>query len=152
MIMDGLWVIHWGLQLFWGWLCLAAFRQSKPQRKPIMSSALRDTLRGKVFAAKRNSKLVPIGTPEEGGEQQYIEVMQPRVGDMLDGMEASNSRQRIARMIIDTCYVPGTNEKVFEEADFEGLMDLPADSTYSALMEAITANISPAKQEAEAKK
>lgn len=117
-----------------------------------MSSALRETLRAKVFSAAPSRKLVPLGKPAEGEEQAYIEVVQPLVGDMLDSMDAPSMRHRIARMMINSCHIPGTAEKLFEEADFDSLMALPADSVYQGLMAAITANISPTAQEATAKK
>jgi len=117
-----------------------------------MSSALRDALRAKIFAAKRSSTLVPIGTPAEGEEPQFVEVVQPSVGEMMDQASVANPRQRVVRMMISTVFVPGTNEKVFEEADYDSLLELPADNTYSKLMEAITSSIDSAKQGAEAKK
>jgi hypothetical protein len=117
-----------------------------------MSSALRDSLRTKIFAAKPSKQLIPIGTPAEGEAQQFVEVVQPLVGDTLDSMGTENVRQRIARMIINTVFVPDTSEKVFEEADFDMLMSLPADGTYQALLGAITKNISAGEQEAKAKK
>jgi hypothetical protein len=124
---------------------------TKP-KGPAMTSALRDALRSKVFSATRTSKLVPIGTPVEGEEPLFVEVRSAVVGEMLDSMDSGNMRQRIARMMINNTFVPGTSEKVFEEADFEGLMELPADGTYQALMTAITDSITPAKVEAAAKK
>lgn len=116
------------------------------------TTTLRDSLRATIFSAKRSSQMVPIGIFVEGVEQQVVEVIQPKVGDMLDNMGTDNMRQRIARMMIDSCFVPGTSEKVFEEADYDGLMELPAGGDYAALIAAITANIDPKKQEAAAKK
>lgn len=115
-------------------------------------TALRDSLRNRMFSNKASTRLVPIGVPAEGEEQQYIEVMAPKVGDMIDNMDAPSQRHRLARMLIDSCFVPGTSEKVFEEADFDSLMDLPSSGDYSALMAAITDSIAPKEQEAAAKK
>ncbi len=117
-----------------------------------MSSALREALRTKIFSAAPARKLVPIGKPVEGEEQLTIEVVQPLVGDMLDSMDAPSMRHRIARMMINSCFIPGTSERLFEDTDFDSLMTLPADSMYQDLMAAITANISPGTQEAAAKK
>ena len=117
-----------------------------------MSATLRDSLRTTIFSAKRSSQLVPVGSVDADGNQLMIEVVQPKVGDMLDNMGTDNMRQRIARMMIDSCFVPGSSEKVFEEADYDSLMELPAGGDYASLISAITANIDPKKQEAAAKK
>jgi hypothetical protein len=116
-----------------------------------MSSALRDAIRGKVFSAKRAQRLVPVGVPAEGEEQAFVEVVQPSVGQMTDTSQIENPKQRIARMIIDNTFVPGTSEQVFEEADFDSLMNLPAGGMYQELMNVITDFMAPQKQAAEAK-
>lgn len=115
-----------------------------------MSSDLRNAIRSKVFSQKPKSKLVPLEDGNEDGPK--VEVRQPRVGDMIDGMDAPSGRHRIARMIINSCYVPGTEEKVFDEADFDMLMDMPAGSVYAGLIGAVESNIDLKVQEAEAKK
>jgi hypothetical protein len=110
-----------------------------------MSSDLRNKLREQIFAAKPKSIIVFVGNDP-------IEVRQPQVGDMLDSMASDSQRHRISRMMINSCFVPDTSEKVFEEADFDMLMSLPAGGIYSELMEAITANIDIKKVEGEQKK
>lgn len=110
-----------------------------------MSSALRDAIRSTVFSAKPKSKLVPVG-------DQMVEVRQALVGQMIDSMGTDDPRKRMARTIIDSCFVPNTDEKVFEEADFDMLMSLPAGGLYSELMTAISDLIEVKKVEAEAKK
>jgi hypothetical protein len=120
-----------------------------------MSSALRDQLRAKIFGAQPSSKLVSIGLVSDSdglATEQFIEVRQAQVGQMLDNMGSDNMRQRISRMMISCCYIPGSSEQLFEEADFDMLMQLPADHVYTGLMTAITDNMNPKAQEVAAKK
>lgn len=117
-----------------------------------MSSEARNALRAKIFSAKSTSKFVPIGEPVEGQEPELVEVRQTSVGDMLDSISAEGMRQRIAHMMIATCYVPNTDEHIFEPEDFDSLMALPANGTYAGLIEAITDNMNAKVQETEAKK
>lgn len=110
-----------------------------------MSSDIRDKLRTSLFSAVAKFILVPVG-------EDMIEVRQPQVGDMLDSMQGDSQRHRIARMLINSCYVPGTSERVFEEADFDMLMSMPAGGMYADLMAAITENIDLKKVQADEKK
>jgi hypothetical protein len=70
---------------------------------------------------------------------------------MLDVIAVEDTKRRMARLMIDTCYVPGTDTKVFEEGDFESLMNMPSGGYYQKLTEAINADSLP-KQREEAKK
>jgi hypothetical protein len=110
-----------------------------------MSANIRDKLRTALFSAVPKSILVPVG-------EDTIEVRQPQVGDMLDSMAGDSQRHRIARMLINSCYVPGTSERVFEEADFDMLMSMPAGGMYADLMDAITKNIDLKKATTDEKK
>jgi len=101
----------------------------------IPSSEARNALRSKVFATKPRSRIVILG---EGVE---IEVIQPSVGVMLDSVSEENIKKRIMRMLINSCFVPGTSEPLFEEADFDNLMNMPQGGTYQALIDAVQENM-----------
>lgn len=109
------------------------------------ATSLRDSIRATVFASKPKSVLVSVG-------EDQIEVRQPLVGQMIDSMDSPSTRHRMARMLIMSCFVPGTNDPVFEEADFDSLMALPATGIYSQLITAVEENIDLKKVEAAEKK
>lgn len=109
------------------------------------ASTLRDALRAESFSETIRTVQVQLGS-------NFIEVRQPTVGQMLEQVNVTDQRQRIARMIIDCCFVPGTSIKVYEDTDVDMLMALPATGIYSKLMQAITDLSDLNKVEGEQKK
>jgi hypothetical protein len=96
----------------------------------------RAELRSSIFSStntKPKSKLVDFF-----GEQ--IEVRQPKVGVVLDLRNAGekNIKQMLISTLIQYCYVPGTDEKVFEEADEDQLMEMPFGEDLTRLQTAIS--------------
>lgn len=51
-----------------------------------------------------------------------IEIKYPSLADLLMYRDAQNDDNIMARAIINNCYVPGTDTRVFEDADVELLM------------------------------
>jgi hypothetical protein len=83
-------------------------------------SSLRDTLRSAIFSGD-NSK--PASETVEFFGQD-IEIRQPAVGTVLADAEKM-SQQGIIGVLIQYCYVPGTDEKLFDEADADSMKALP---------------------------
>lgn len=96
-----------------------------------MSKAARDAIRSRVFSEKRKVQLVAL----DDGVQ--IEVRQTSVGEMLDTVAVEDNKQRLVRLLIAACYVPGTEEKVFEDTDAELIMSMPSGGYYQRLLDAI---------------
>lgn len=102
----------------------------------------RDKLRSKVFSEKPKATLIDL---DDG---QQIEVRQPTVGLLLDVIGIEDLKHRMAQMLIMSCYVPGTEDRVFEDADRDNLMLLPQGGAYQRLVDAIQENMNlPAKVE-----
>lgn len=51
--------------------------------------------------------------------------------------DSGNLSERIIRMMINYSYVPGTNEKVFEDGDIEALLSLPFGQDFARMQVAI---------------
>lgn len=105
----------------------------------------RDQLRKEIFAAR------PVGSLTVdffGGE---IEIKQPSLRAILDAQSAADDKQGIASMLVRFCYVPGTNERVFEDTDMDTLLDMPFGPEMVAVQEAISkltgVNLQQAKEE-----
>ena len=95
-------------------------------------SELRDKIRAAAFNQKCRSKTVEYAGVE-------IEIRQPPVGAVL-GREGSEDRKALmSHMLINYCYVPGTDEKVFDGADVDSLMAVPFNKEWIAINEAINA-------------
>lgn len=90
----------------------------------------RNTVRSAIFSQKRATKLVTL---DDGTE---IEVRQISVGDLLDSLDRKTMRERITKMLMDSCFVPGTDDKVFEEADYDTLLEMPSGGVYQKLIDA----------------
>ena len=98
---------------------------------PAPAGSLRQQLRSQILS-KRRGKFEVI---EFHGAT--IEVRQPSLGAVLNLQEASDRGIGIARMIVGYCYVPGTDELVFEEHDIPDILKMPMDEGMIALNGAI---------------
>jgi hypothetical protein len=63
-----------------------------------------------------------------------IEVRQPAFKQVLQA--ADNTEDRIIGYLVDMCFVPGSNERVFEIGDKEVLLQLPFDKDMQDLQAA----------------
>lgn len=114
-------------------------------RRGVMS-AEKDKIRAKVLSEKVTNVEVPL---DDG---QIIDVRDGSVGGMLDAVSVEDTKHRMARMLIHCCYVHGTDEKVFDEADFDVLMQLPAGGTYKKCMDVINERMNLSTRKEDAKK
>ena len=62
-----------------------------------------------------------------------VEVRQPTIGQILEAQEEEDRRKSLVRLMVGYCFVPGTDEKVFEDADFDSIMGLPFDDNFIRL-------------------
>ncbi len=96
----------------------------------------RDGVRADIFSAKnkaRKSKVIDLfGSP--------IEIRQPTVGEisaLAKQASADEGAVGLALALIAYAYVPGTNEKIFEDTDKDGILSFPADKWVDDLNKAI---------------
>jgi len=92
----------------------------------------RDDVREAVLGAKLRSKKVELVSG------LTIEVRQPTVGYTLDSVEVEDRRRQMLKMVLDHCYMPGTNDRVFGPEDAEVFAGLPTTGDYARIMDAIT--------------
>lgn len=100
----------------------------------IMAQNTRDALRSKIFKT-RKAKRQTLTLFEEGTE---VEVRQPTIGDIMQAQSHEEGDERnfaVVQIMMRYCYVPGTDEKVFETADLENIKDMPMGSWFTKLVE-----------------
>lgn len=97
-----------------------------------MSDA-RNLIRGTILASD-NYKRDAIELDFFGAQ---IELRQPTTGDILRYTDSNSNALSLISILLDYAYVPGTNEKVFEEGDVEELKQLPYNKDMQALIKAI---------------
>lgn len=87
----------------------------------------RDSIRAKIFSAKPKSEQVEdfFGTT--------IELRQPTLEVALSQRDAAE-QDRVYFMLTDYAFVPGTDEKVFEEADIDNIKQLPFGAEFTGLI------------------
>lgn len=66
-----------------------------------------------------------------------IELRQPTAGDIMKYMDEQTKTMNIVSILLDYAYVPGTDDKVFEEGDVETLKQLPYNEDMQKLTRAI---------------
>jgi len=92
--------------------------------------SVRDDIRAKVFSAKPRSKVVMFNGVE-------IEIRQPNLKSILRNMERTDRQNSVVNVLIEYAYVPGTNERVFDDTDFDGIMEMPFDNNFVEVSNAI---------------
>ena len=100
-----------------------------------MVESLRDTIRGKIFEARELKK---IQLTFFGAE---IEMRQMKLADILKAQNTEDRESAIIDMLVEYCYVPDTEERVFDISDAEALKQLPFDANFqraSKAMEELT--------------
>lgn len=91
----------------------------------------RDTIRKAILSGRTTKTLLVNAFGIE------LEMRQPSLGDILDLQDMENTKQRVIQSLINYCYVPGTKEKVFDDADKDIIEALPFDDNFTAIQEAI---------------
>jgi hypothetical protein len=90
----------------------------------------RKSIRDKIFSAKPESQLIEaFGTT--------FELRQPSLAVVLDTQQKEDRKEQVAAMLVQFAYVPGTNEKVFEEGDLDEIINLPFNSDMQKIQNAI---------------
>lgn len=91
----------------------------------------RNELRSKVLATQKpKSKIVKFF-----GED--IELRQPLLSDIFKAQENPDRQVSVIQTLIQYAYVPGTDERLFEEADEAVLMSQPFGSDFVAISETL---------------
>ncbi len=86
-----------------------------------MANSKRDELRGKIFSSKNKQ----FKTEECEIYGCKVEIRQPSLGMILAAQEGDDRAKAVVMLLVGYCYVPGTEEKVFEEGDVENLLSMP---------------------------
>ncbi len=103
--------------------------QPQTQSKPVQSS--RDELRSKIFShTERRSQLVTVFGAE-------IEVRQPTIGVIMEVREKGDAIDNMVHMLVNYCFVPGTDVNVFEPGDKDALLAKPWGPDFSDLNKAV---------------
>lgn len=93
-------------------------------------SGNRSDMRSKIFATKR--KIVTVQAFD-----MDIEIHQPSIREALT-LADEDSNMTMTDMIIACCFVPNTEEPIFDIADRETLSNLPFGEDVTAITKAIT--------------
>lgn len=103
----------------------------------------RDALRSKLLEPKKfKTKKVNIFG-------QDIEIRQPSVGQIFDASE-EDPKKAMVKIMLNYCYVPGSNERIFEPGDAQAILSWPVDDWLTHMNEAV-AELTGAEMEQAAK-
>jgi hypothetical protein len=94
----------------------------------------RDELRQRILASRKpKSELVSFF-----GDS--IELRQPTLHDILKIRQASEDERNAAiiNTLVDYAYVPGTDEKLFEEADADAFLAMPFGADFQRVTEVLS--------------
>ena len=68
---------------------------------------------------------------------QDVEVRQPTVGQILKQQDETDRNKLLVNLIVEYCYVPGTDERVFTKEDYDEIVQLPVGKWFNDLNSAI---------------
>ena len=96
-----------------------------------MAVKTQDQVRSAILSNKKfKSELITMFGAE-------VEIRQPNIGQVLSARDEEDNRKAIVNLMVQYCYVPGTNEKVFTPEDFNEIMGLPVGKWFSDMNDAI---------------
>lgn len=72
---------------------------------------------------------------------QKLEWRCPTLKEMQEARDAAENENLMVRLIINHSYIPGTEEKVFEDGDYKTIMNMPLSGSFNEAVQAISAVI-----------
>ena len=96
-----------------------------------MAVKTRDALRGRLMGAKkfRSERIKLFG--------EDVEIRQPSVGQILDAQEFEDQKKALVNILVNYCFIPGTEEKIFEDTDEGAIMEWPVGEWFTEINQAI---------------
>jgi hypothetical protein len=100
-----------------------------------VTSQMRDELRSLIFAGK-NKEQKSVNIQMFGNE---VEIRQPTVGQIsrLAKLQADEKTDALISIMLEYCYVPGTDQRLFDREDVESINSLPAGQWLADLNKAV---------------
>lgn len=95
------------------------------------TKAVRDEVRARLFASR------PLRTKTIKIRDVEVEIHQPTIGDVLSMKENASQVDSLMQVLLDYCFIPGTNTKVFEAADKDTILGWGIDDWFSQVSEAV---------------
>lgn len=92
--------------------------------------SIKDEIRTAVFSAQAKKKIITFFGKE-------VELRQMSTGTIMSLKESDDRKSAMVKSIILHCYVPGTNERLFDQTDEDALMDIPFGAEMIKLSEEI---------------
>lgn len=96
-----------------------------------MTTLTRDQIRAKVFADKK------LKTEEIEFFGAKIEIRQMKLADILNAQATEDRESAIIDTLIKYAFIPGTDEKVFEEGDAASLKNMPFGADFGRVAKAM---------------
>lgn len=98
--------------------------------QPITTEELRREIRNKILQAKPEVRQLNLFGAD-------VELRQPPLKEIMEFQQSGDTTDAAARMVQRYVFVPGTDMRVFEEADLESILGIPFGKDMQALQEAI---------------
>lgn len=86
-----------------------------------MTTSKRDALRAKIFSSEnkqfKKEKMILFGAS--------VEIRQPSLGMILEAQADEDRTKAIVNLLVNYCFIPDSDDKIFEEGDAESLLSMP---------------------------
>lgn len=113
--------------------------KDKDYNSPNLRDKIRTAVLGNTSAKFRRERITVWGID--------IEVRQPSMRQILGATEITDRKTQLANQIINTCYVPGTDEAIFEPGDIDTILSLPFDENLHKISDTLNTLIGSQKEE-----
>lgn len=107
--------------------------EAKETEQVVTKVISRDEMRKALFSIKAKSEIIDF-------QGVLIEIKAPCIGQVLDDSENTQNdrKEAFAQAVIRSCYVPGTDERVFEAGDLLEIVNWPAGDAINKLQAAMS--------------
>lgn len=97
-----------------------------------MSAQTKDEFRKSLFAGKKlkREKIEIRGVP--------VEIQQPTIRQILRQRNSENTEDQLVEMLVEYCYIPGTDVKAFEPTDKGDILEWPVESWFTEFNDAVS--------------
>ncbi len=97
-----------------------------------MSAQTKEEFRKSLFAGKKlkRKKIKIRGVP--------VEIQQPTIRQILRQRDSENTEDQLVDMLVEYCFIPGTDQKAFESTDKGDILEWPVEAWFTDFNDAVS--------------
>lgn len=107
---------------------MAKLEETEDSAKVVNKASARDAIFAKKHTSIKKEHIIFNGV--------QLELRQPSVSQFMES-QSGDDRAFMVKFLIEYSYIAGTNEKPFEESDYDALVNMPFNASWTEVTRAI---------------